>query len=324
MRQQSFFAAFFRPHLGGARRLETALPHPRTLHDVEGELEALAKEAESRRLEAATRADEEGAANGAGAAGLSEVALTAVRQRTWRLERDVLRERLGDEIIDLHVRLGSGIPRDVLPRLGEFLADHDPDSLEQPAASIEKQIESSVLRNLSRHTGERAWARVNELMTLSGASWPVPDGLAQNRSAEELEAAVSQHYEGVRLDFVTASAQRLAGLVCGEVTAWTYCYPARGSYLWGKTALCGVAAGLRAQLFAAALDNWTQRAPELEARLLETLDAELQASRRLFEIEGGSLRGAAGVVARIAELCGSVAPALVWQFVEPRLCTLGQ
>jgi YHS domain-containing protein len=323
MRQHLLVAQFFRSLFADVRRLETAPPRPRTLHDVEGELEALAREAEARRLEAATRAAEEGAANGAGAGGLSEVTLTAARQRTWRLERDVLRGRLEDEIIDLHVRLGTGISKDVLPRLRLLLAAHGPAAFALPGASIEQQIEGSVLKLLSRHTGERAWERVNELMTRSGVSWPIPDGLAQNRSADELEAAVSHHYEEVRLDFVAASAQRLADLVCGEVSAWTYCYPPRGSYLWGKTALRGVAAGLRAQLFAAALENWMWRPPELEARLLETLDAELQAARRSLETEGGSLRATVDVGARVAEVCGTIAPALVWQFVEPRLSWAG-
>lgn len=182
-----------------------------------------------------------------------------------------------------------------------------------------------MLKLLSRHTGERAWERVKELMTRSGVSWPIPDGLAQNRSAGELEAAVSHYYEEVRLDFVGASARRLAGLVCGEVAAWTNCYPPRGSYLLEKTALCGVAAGLWAQLFAAALESWMRRPPELEAQLLETLDVELQAARRSLETGGGSLRAVADVGDRISEACGTIVPALVWQFVEPRLsCYLGQ
>lgn len=325
MRQHPFFAQLFRPLFVGVRRLETAPPRPRTLHDVEGELEALAREAESRRLEAVTRAAEEGAANGTGAEGLSEVTRTAARKRTWRLERDVFRGCLEDEIIDLHVRLGTGISKDALPRLRRLLAAHDPDAFAQPGASIEQQIEGSVLKLLSRHTGERAWERVKELMTRSGVSWPIPDGLAQNRSADELEAVVSHHYEEVRLDFVTASAQRLAGLVCGEVSAWTYCYPPRGSYLWRKTMLCGVAAGLRAHLFAAALENWMWRPPELEARLLETLDVEVHAARKSLETGDGSLRAAVDVGARVAEVCDTIAPALVWQFVEPRLsCYLGQ
>jgi hypothetical protein len=319
MKQHPFFAQLFGPLFAGVRRKETAPPRPRTLHDVEGELEALSREAESRRLEAVTRAAEEGVANGARAGGLSEVSLTAARQRTWRRERDVRRGCLEEEIIDLHVRLGTGISEDALPRLRLLLAAHDPDLLAQPGASIEQQIEGSVLKLLSRHTGERAWERVNELMTRSAVSWPIPDGLAQNRSAGELEAAVSHHYEEARLDFVGASSKRLAGLVCGEVSAWAYCYPPRGSYLWGKTALCGVAAGLRAQLFAAALESWTARPPELEARLLETLDAELQAARRSFETGGGSLQAAVDAGARVDEACGTIAPALVWQFLEPRL-----
>jgi hypothetical protein len=318
MKQQPFFARLFPPPFASVRRTESAPPRARTLHDVEDELEALARDAESRRIEATARAAEEGA-NGDGAKGLSEVTRMASRQRTWRLERDVLRGRLEDEINDLHIRLWTGIPKDALPGLRLFLAAHDPNAFAQSAASIKQQIEGSVLKLLSRHTGERAWERVNELMTLSRVSWPIPDGLAQNRSADELEAAVCHHYEEVRLDFVAASAQRLANLVCGEVSAWAYCYPPRGSYLLEKTALCGVAAGLWAQLFAAALENWMRRPPELEAQLLETLDVELLAARRSLETVGGSSRTAADVGARVAEVCGTTAPALVWQFVEPRL-----
>jgi YHS domain-containing protein len=257
--------------------------------------------------------------SGTGGVGLSEVARTAARQRVWKEERDALVALLENEIVDLHSSLGTGIFRDVLPRLRLLLASHDPEAFVNPEMSIEEQIEGSVLGLLARRTGERAWERVNELMLRIGMSWPIPEGLERNRSAEELQAALSQHDAEARTDFVTAAAQRLSGLICGEVLAWKSWYPPPGSSLWKKTALFGVAAGLRGQLFAAALETWMWRPPDLEARLLATLDAELSTSRKQLESDPGSLRAAVDVAARVADVCGTVVPNTVWEFVEPHL-----
>jgi len=319
MRTSTLFAPLFRPLFADAPRLEAVPPPSRTLRDVEGELETIAVEAEVRKREAATKAAEESAVNGTGGDGLSEVARTLARQTVWILERDALRARLLDEIVDLHSSLGTGISREALPRLRLLLAAHDPDAFPKPGASIEQQIEGSVLGVLARRTGERAWDRTNELMTRCGVPWPTPDGLGQNRSADELQAAMLQHQEEARNDFLTAGAHRLSGLVCGEVSAWKYCYPPPGSYLWRQTALRGVAAGLRGQLFAAAVESWMWRPPDLESRLLTTLEAELQTARHHLEDDRSSLQAAVDAAARVADVCNTVVPNAVWQFVEPRL-----
>jgi YHS domain-containing protein len=321
MKTSTFFSPLFRPLFADALRpgAEAAPPPSRTLHDVEDDLDTIAREAEAQRLAAATKAAEEGAVDGTGGEGLSEVARTAARQKTWRAERAALRARLEDEIVNLHSSLGTGISREALPRLGLLLATHDPEAFAKSGASIEEQIEGSVLSLLARRTGERAWERVNELMVRSGVSWPTPDGLGENRSADELQAAMFQHYEEVRNDFVAAGAQRQSGLVSGEVSAWTYCYPPPGCYLWKQTCLRGVAAGLRGQLFAAALETWMWRPADLDTCLLSLLDAELHSARQLLEAERGSLRAAVDAAARVSDACSAVVPNAVWEYVEPRL-----
>jgi hypothetical protein len=278
MRTSALFAPLFRTLFAGAPPVEAAPPASRTLSDVERELETIAREAEARRLEAETEAAEESAVNGNGGEGLSEVARTLARQKVWMLERRPpgsagRRDRLPP------LSLGTGIVRETLPRLRLLLAAHDPDVFAKPGMTIEEQIEGSVLRLLSCRTGERAWERANELMSRTGISWPAPDGLAPNPSDAELHAVLLKHLEVLRDDFLTAGGHSLSGLVCGEVAAWKYRYPQPGSYLWRQTALRGVAAGLRGQLFAAALELWLWRPPDLESRLVATLEAELQTAR---------------------------------------------
>ena len=48
-------------------------------------------------------------------------------------------------------------------------------------------------------------------MARIGMSWPIPEGLDRNRNAEELQAALHQHDEEARTDFISAGAQRLSG-----------------------------------------------------------------------------------------------------------------
>ncbi len=319
MRTSALFAPLFRPLFAGAPPAEAAPPASRTLHDVEGELEAIAREVEARRLEAEAEAAEESAVNGSGGERLSEVARTLARQKIWVVERDALRARLEDEIASLHSGLGTGITREALPRLRLLLAAHDPDAFAKPGMTIEEQIEGSVLRLLSCRAGERAWERASELMSRAGLSWPAPDGLAPNSSDAELRAVMLKHQELLREDFLGAGGHSLSGLVCGEVPAWKYRYPVPGSYLWQQTAFRGIAAGLRGQLFAAALELWMWRPPDLESRLVATLEAELQTARRGLETERGRPRSDGDVAARIAEVCTNIAPGIVWDFVEPSL-----
>jgi len=313
----SFFAQILRPLL--SQPAVPATPRPRTLHDVGGELDALAVEAEARRRDAIAREVASGAAEGAAALGVSEVALTEARRRVWKIERARLQEQLEREIVKLHADLGTGVPRERLPRLQSLVAAHGPRGAEQLHPSVEQQIESSVVGALSQRIAEKAWRRLNELMERAALPWPTPDGLDHGRSGEELAVAVSQHYEEVRRDFVSATAPRLAGWIAGDVGAWAYSYPPPGSYLWRKTALCGVAAGLHAQLFAAALEVWMWRPPELEARLLSTFEEELRGARERLREWDGSALSALDVASRVAELCRTVAPEMVWEYVEPRL-----
>jgi len=313
----SFFAQILRPLL--SQPAVPATPRPRTLHDVGGELDALSVEAEARRRDAIAREVASGAAEGAAALGVSEVALTEARRRVWKIERARLQEQLEREIVKLHADLGTGVPRERLPRLQSLVAAHGPRGAEQLHPSVEQQIESSVVGALSQRIAEKAWRRLNELMERAALPWPTPDGLDHGRSGEELAVAVSQHYEEVRRDFVSATAPRLAGWIAGDVGAWAYSYPPPGSYLWRKTALCGVAAGLHAQLFAAALEVWMWRPPELETRILAAFEQGLRESRETLRSGNGSLLSALDVASRVVELCGTVAPEMVWEYVEPRL-----
>jgi hypothetical protein len=56
MSTNTVFAPLFRPLLADAPRPDADPPPSRTLHDVEGELETVAHEAETRRQDAATKA----------------------------------------------------------------------------------------------------------------------------------------------------------------------------------------------------------------------------------------------------------------------------
>lgn len=321
MRQPRIFARLLHPFLAEESPRALAItPAPRTLHDVGDELDRLAEEAEAQRQTALTRAAQDTAAGGGGGAmGLSEVALTEARRKIWKLERASLQARLEDEIVTLHAQLGTGISRERLARLRRLVEAHGISGSATSRPSVEDQIESSVPDALSQQSGAEAWERLNGLMVKAAITWPTPDGLDHSRTGEELAVAVAQHYDEVRRDFVEVPFPRLAGLIAGDIAAWAYSYPRPGGYLWKKTALCSVGAGLHAQLFAAALEIWMWRPLELEARLLAAFEEGLRESRETLRSGNGSLLSALDVASRVVELCGTVAPELVWEYVEPRL-----
>jgi len=321
MRQPTIFARLLHPFLAATPQAASAIaPQPRTLHDVGNELDVVAEEAEAQRQTALSKAAQDAAAEGgSGAIGVSEVALTEARRKVWRLERAKLQARLEDEIVTLHTELGTGISRERLTRLRRLVEAHGIPGSATSRHSVERQIESSVLNALSRRIGERAWERLNGLMVKAAITWPTPDGLDHSRTGEELAIAVAQHYDEVRRDFVEVPFVRLAGLISGDIAAWAYSYPPPGGYLWRQTALRGVGAGLHAQLFAAALEVWMWRPPELETRILAAFEQGLRESRETLRSGNGSLLSALDVASRVVELCGTVAPEMVWEYVEPRL-----
>jgi YHS domain-containing protein len=201
-----------------------------------------------------------------------------------------------------------------------LLIAHAPLPAESARPSIQERIESSVLRELFSRAGEAAWLRLlADLMAKSGLVWPAQDGLPETLSPEEIDRLREKHRGDIRRAFLAATPAQQADLIRGEVETWTYGYPAMGTYLWLQTALRGVAAALCAQYFAAALELWIWRSPEIDGDLVACLDNKLEPARKALRGGLRSLAEALDLSARIDEVCERTIPSMVWKRILPQL-----
>jgi YHS domain-containing protein len=290
-----------RPASGAA----PAASPPRTLEAAASELAQI--------LQSARQGPSSGEASPATSSLVSDRREEELRAR-WRQEREEARRQMEADILSLHQRLGTGIDAAEIARLQRLLRAHLPPPPTSP--TLQERIERHVLERLYTEVGRIAWRRLGDLMAAAGVEWPVPEGLARGRSPEELAPVMEQHLLDLEEQFVSMPPAALADLMAGEVSIWKYCYPEAGSALWRETALRAVAAALRAQFFAAAIEWWIWRPHELEEKLLAILEGELERSRQL--LRGGLAAPGAGseLLGELDEVCRSTLPSLVWQFVR--------
>lgn len=232
-------------------------------------------------------------------------------------ERESARARLEADIVAFHARLGTGL-EGRLGALADWLRAHAPRPA-GPDEGTERRIDARVLKLLFERAGLLAWERLEELMELAGEPWPVPQSLVIGRPSEDAPRVLAQHRRELQEDFVAADADRVADLVHGEIRAWSHYYPDSSTTLWQEVALRGVASAVRIQLFEAMIDEWGRRPEELEARIGDVLDGELQDARKLLAQGVQSLEGARRIAAEVDRVCGLVIPDMVWDFLGPRL-----
>lgn len=220
-----------------------------------------------------------------------------------------------EDVLALHAHLGTGVTAEQLPRLGRMLTAHLLAS--EPSQSLEEQIEAAVGQRLYLECGRLAWERLEDRMRQAGESWPVPEGLVASRNQRELEPVLAQHREEIRQNLLAMTGPACAELLQGEVSIWRHVYPERSSSLWEQTALKAVGAGLRAQLFVAALEAWLWRSQELDQALQRLLQGHVSACQETAAAP--SLADALELSRRIQDLCQHVIPDLVWATVAPRM-----
>jgi len=283
------------------------------LESIERELQALTD-----RAEAALRDSASGVAEGV-LPRSSARPQTPDRRTLLREERNAARNAMEHDIVRLHRQLETGITPERMEALARVLAAHAPPSGETPGIRLQDRIEIEVLRCLYRRAGEAGWSRLDDLLARTGLAWPPPDGLPSRNSTEELQRRREAHNEQVRKDFILTPAPQAAALIHGTVEAWRYGYPARNSYLWLQTALRAVAAALKAEAFAAAVELWLWRSSDLEEEILECVSEKLGDARSMLERSAHEVTDAAEVVARVDEVCGNLIPQVVWNHAARRL-----
>lgn len=291
----------------------SAEPPVPTLESIERELQAI-----SDRASAALKNSAPGAS---GAPSLSSLQTRMPdRRELLREKREEARRAMEQDIVHLHRQLGTGITPDRMERLSRVLAAHAPLPGDFPGARFRDRIEMEVLRHLYARSGETAWSHLGDLLARTGLAWPPPDGLPLRISVEELQRRREIHNAGIRREFMLTPASQAALLIHGTIDVWRYGYPARSSYLWLQTALRAVAAALRAEAFAAAVELWLWRSADLEKEILECVSVNLGDSWRI--LEGGAAHAASGsveVLARVDEICRTSIPQIVWKHAAKKL-----
>ncbi len=295
----------------GSSRAHTIATAPPVLENIEHELEALADRAEAELVGAAILP-------GVGPVSAAHSPKGDPRD-PLRREREATRQVMEHDIIRLHRQLETGIGPGRMAQLAGALTAHAPAPAGAPWTRFQDRVEGEVLRSLYARAGEAAWARLQDRLAQTGLAWPALDGLAKTPAPEDLQRQRGAHTERVRADFLLTPPGQAAALIHGTVDAWRYGYPARNSYLWLQTALCGVAAALRSEVFATSVELWLWRSSDLDQELLKRVSEKLKDARSILEGEMHNTTDAAEVVERVNEVCATVIPQVVWNHAAKRL-----
>lgn len=226
-------------------------------------------------------------------------------------------------ILECHQTLKTELDLKTLARLQRLARGHSFPVEEPPNVSLAERIEYFVLRTLFAKCGERAWERLLSLMQTAGLDWPIPPAILYQREAAEVARLMKHRKQELGIEFARTYIGKQIELALGEVEVWGPTYPDPNSWLWTQTSFQATGAGLQLQLYAAAVELWLWRSPELEASIRGRLDRELSSVRSLLKTGLVSLEDSEKVASRSRLVYSTLIPQLVWTHLEPQLCWNG-
>lgn len=234
-------------------------------------------------------------------------------------EAEVHHQAIAEDIVELHGKLGTGLTRAELEGLQAGLTPLLP-YLEKERGGMVERTYFHVLTRVLKETAALAWTELMERMQAAGVQWPEPGGISPNATAEERAAARQRSLDGARQAFLQARPEHVCDRVFGLVQIWRASYPPRGSDLWLQQGLLGVASGRQLQLFEAGASLLMgPEGEEVKAQLREAAQDALTQTRDVLQRGSQSLWDVNEMLISTDRLASTVAPDLVWSWLEPRL-----
>lgn len=251
-------------------------------------------------------------------AGARTAAGTTALDRKSRQE--LAHREIRKDIGEMHARLGTGIDAAELEELSSQLAELD--RLWRPGKGSHELIPRAryaIAEKVQLEAGPLAVARLRELLSREGMSWPDATHHHPSASEDEIERSLRRRFDDIEATFLSNDLKRTTDRMLGIVTGWGGDYPARGSALWEETVLEGVAEGIRARLDTEFIDLIRENKEVFEARTEELVGETFQVLQRSLESGVDSIEDASRAVAATFRALDEVIPQIAWEYVHAQL-----
>jgi hypothetical protein len=250
--------------------------------------------------------------------GAIKASRTTVADRETR--REIAHREIREDIGKMHARMGTGVDDAAMEMLSTQLAELD--RLWRPGKGSHELIPRAryaIVERVQREAGPLAIARLRELMSREGMSWPDPTRHQPSASEDEIERSVRRRAGEIRENFLSSDMERTANRMLGLVSGWGGDYPERGSALWEETVLEGVAAGIRARLNTEFIDLVRENRETFLARTEELVGERFDVLQRSLESGVDSIDNASRAVAATFRVLDEVIPEFAWEYIHAEL-----
>jgi len=279
--------------------------------DLRREFE-VALEGLTRKIEEQQRREE--AAGGSGDRG-EKTAAERLAERARRLEE--AHQAIREDVVAMHVRLGTGLGNDDLGDLNAFLKEVD--ALAAPGAESHELLPRAryrIAKRLGQEAGELVLAGLRPMLEKAGVAWPDPIRYHPAATPEDIEAARSRRFSEMREQFLARGLKKTAERVLGIVGSWGADYPQRGSPLWEEAVLEAVAAGLQARLLQQFVGRLRSDREVIEAETDRLIGPQLAAVQKVLESGVASVEEATQAAAGALRVIDDVIPDLAWKHLR--------
>lgn len=234
-------------------------------------------------------------------------------------EAAVHHRAIAEDIVAMHEKFGTGLTRADLESLQSGLSPLLPYLAKEQGGMVERTY-YHVLKRVLRESGAIAWNELQDWMRQAGLQWPEPGGLSPKATAEERAAARVTNARTFEEIFRVATPEQICERVFGVVPIWRASYPPRDSDLWFEQCLLGVAWGRQLQLFEAGAELLMgPEGEEIKGKLREAAREALIQTKDMLRQGNHSLWDVNSVLISTDRLASTVAPDLVWEWLQPRI-----
>jgi hypothetical protein len=213
--------------------------------------------------------------------GESRISEEEIKHRHFIEERNKAQMALFEDIIRFHREFGTGLASEDLLSLHELIqmeAAHEKTcSLEK---SVHELVECNLLTFLRRKAAEQAWRKLEGYIGQLHMPFPIPPTMLDPAEPVRNEKVREEQKRKAQEDFLTMPAQDLAELILGNVPAWVYYYPQKGTYLWQLTVLQALAAGLAGNLLMKYLSVWEENSSDILNKIQQEFAEKIDDLRR--------------------------------------------
>lgn len=241
-----------------------------------------------------------------------ETLAQAKQRRTERVHTAIC-----EDILAMHLRLGTGIDRPALEKLAALLRECGEMTAQgKLSQEVMPRCRASILGRLHREAGSLAWAELEQRLATCNVAWTETTLRDPLDSDDEFERLRRLKYREIQEGFIDDDLLRSSRLILGIESAWQSDYPERDTPLWRELVLEGVATALRARIFGAFYERLLQNRDLILTKATELVGQELDGLNQTLGKAVTTLEDAHRVAISSYRVIDEVIPDVAWQVVR--------